>query len=113
VIRKKGKIKSGPASAQNAAPVDASTPRLFKNAAEKTHYKQVREQAKEDPKVKELLDELNSKPEGSDARKEAAHAFYKGLFNKMRELDPSQSEYIDAMERASHRRVDDGKGIVE
>lgn len=104
--------KKTPVAAEVTAPSIAA-PVLFKTANDKTEYKKVREQAKADPHVAALLNEMNAAPEGSDARKSAAHAFYKALHKKMRELDPSQTETIDAMERASLRRVDQGKPIVE
>jgi len=91
---------------ENETPV-SMVPDPADEAAEKAKYKTVRSQALEDSRILKLQDKSDSATTASE-QKTASKAYYKALFNKMRELDPSLKERIDRMESATIKRIDEG-----
>ncbi len=78
---------------------------------DKARYLKIKREAAADPGVLELSAKLNATAPGS-AYKKAARAYSNALFSKMREIDPSQTEWVNRMEAATVRRIDAGKAFV-
>jgi len=78
---------------------------------DKARYQKVRRQAASDASVAEMGAKLNAMPAG-EAQRKAARAYSSALFSKMRQIDPSQTEWFNRMEAATQRRIDAGKPFV-
>lgn len=83
-----------PAPAVKETPAPAPTDPF---ETERQRYKEVRRQALEDPQVRELQDKVDSALD-EQAHKEAGKNYYKALFGKIRQIDPSLTERADALE---------------
>lgn len=82
-----------PARKNSAAPV-ASIEALD---AERERFQAAREKALQDPGVRELQDKADTALE-EEPHRAALKAYYKALYGKIRELDPSLKERADALE---------------
>ncbi len=67
-------------------------------------YQEVKQKALQDKHVQELQEKADNASDGDEQRK-ASEKYYKALFNKMRNLDPSLKDRIDRTEAATLRRV--------
>jgi len=74
-------------------------------------YLKAKAEAARDPQVKALALKLESAQPGEEY-KEAARNYTKALFSKIREVDSSQNDWIERLEAATLRRIDEGKAIV-
>ena len=94
----KGPVKKGGPTSTDAAGLDDGT--KFKNAKAK---------ALEDAKVVELKSKADGEVDEAAAAKAAA-AYNRALFQKIREVDPSVSDYATKVEQALTKRVSAEKG---
>ena len=83
-------------------PPEASTP----EAQEKWKYDEARKKAGEDEEVQRLKAKADTATDEAEGRR-ALRTYNKALFNKMRTLDPSIKERIDAMEAGVMKRLAD------
>lgn len=65
--------------------------------------------AMEDPTIKELKSKSDSEVNEDEAQKAVA-AYNRALFKKIREIDPSVSEYADKVEQSMTKRIGAEKG---
>ena len=73
-------------------------------AKDRARYHEIKAQVLQDPEVKALKEKADNA--GTDAEQRAAEkTFDKALFKKMRTLDPSISEYIDRVEKATMKQI--------
>lgn len=73
-------------------------------AKDKARYHEIKAQALTDPEIKALKDKADNA--STDAEQRAAEKnFDKALFKKMRTLDPSISDYIDRIEKATMKQI--------
>jgi hypothetical protein len=93
-----------PSEQQEAPTVETKSP-LEIEAEESSHFQAAKAKALKDPHVQELQDKADAAT-GDDV-KPASRRYYKALYEKMREIDPSVKDRIDRTEAASLRRVDD------
>ena len=89
----KGSAKKGKAAPVVASDVDDAT--RFKNAKTK---------AQEDAHIKELRSKADSEVNEADAHK-ALVSYNRALFQKIREIDPSVSDYASMVEQAMTKRL--------
>jgi hypothetical protein len=73
-------------------------------AAERTKFSDAKTKALEDGEVQELKLKADTAPSEEEARK-AMRTYNKALFRKMRSIDPSIKDRIDATEAAIMRRL--------
>ena len=76
-----------------------------RDAQERVQFNEVKSKALEDDKIlalKEKMDTANSAEEQASASK----VFYKALYGKMRELDPSLKDRIDRMQALTTKRLE-------
>jgi len=92
-----------PAPAEEQPAIETKSP-LEEDAEESSKFRDAKAKAVDDQAVKDLEDKADSAT-GDDA-KGAMKAYYKALYDKMREIDPSIKDRIDRTEAASMRRVD-------
>jgi len=74
---------------------------------EKARYREIKAVALEDKEIKALKEKADAATSDDDM-KATSKAYYKTLFKKMRALDPSLSDHIDRMEKATMRKLDGG-----
>jgi outer membrane biosynthesis protein TonB len=65
--------------------------------------------AMEDPAIKDLKTKADSEVDEAEAQK-ALSAYNRALFRKIREIDPSVSEYVDRVEQSMTKRIGAEKG---
>lgn len=98
------KQKSGKGSRTTAKkatpPPDLTTP----EAQEKWKYDEARTKASEDQEVRALKEKADTAPNEDEGRR-ALRAYNKALFDKMRRIDPTIKERIDAMEAGVMKRL--------
>jgi hypothetical protein len=98
------KQKSGKGSRATAKratpPPDLTTP----EAQEKWKYDEARTKASEDQEVRTLKEKADASPNEDEGRR-ALRAYNKALFDKMRRIDPTIKERIDAMEAGVMKRL--------
>lgn len=87
-------------AAKATPPAELTTP----EAQEKWKYDETRKKALEDEEVRKLKEKANTAPNEEEGRR-ALRAYNKALFNKMRSLDPSIKDRIDAMEAGVMKRL--------
>ncbi len=75
-------------------------------AKDKARYHEIKAQALEDSDIKALKDKADNAT-GDDERT-AEKAYNKALFKKLHTIDPSISDYIDRMEKATMKRIGGG-----
>jgi len=85
------------------APAETKSP-LEQEAAEASQFQAAKAKALADKRVQELQAAADSAT-GDDA-KTASRRYYKALFSKMREIDPSVTDRINRTEAATLRRVE-------
>jgi hypothetical protein len=90
--------------AAQAPQVPSASAIAAQEAQEKARYRQVRAKALEDPNVLSLQDKADTAP-NEDEQKAASKSYYKALFDKMREIEPSLKDRIDRTEAATLRRI--------
>lgn len=73
------------------------------DADEETHYEAVKEEAKTDPRIRELKEKADSAVDDEAARA-ATIAYYRALFQRIRETDKSLTERANLAEEAILRR---------
>jgi hypothetical protein len=83
--------------------VETKSP-LEEEADQTTHFQAAKAKALQDEHVQELQAKADAAT-GDDA-KPALRRYYKALYDKMREIDPSVKDRIDRTEAASLRRVE-------
>ncbi len=74
-------------------------------------YQKVRKEAAADPAIAAMAEKLDALPVG-EAQQAASREYTKALFNKMREIDQSQTDWFNRLEAATLRRIDAGKPFV-
>jgi len=82
------------------------------NGELETRYRQIREQAGNDPHVAALRQKLETAPEGGPY-KAAAHQYIKALFSRIRAIDPDLGQAVSRKEGAYNRRIDLGKPLAD
>ena len=87
-------------AAKAPPPAELTTP----EAQEKWKYDETRKKALEDEEVRKLKEKADTAPNEEEGRR-ALRAYNKALFNKMRSLDPSIKDRIDAMEAGVMKRL--------
>ncbi len=93
-----GKPQATPA----ATPVFAAG--LDEEAITKARYRAVKNQALQDKKILALQDKADAARD-EDSQRSLTKAYYRALFDKMRELDPSLKSHIDGVEAATMKRL--------
>jgi len=83
-------------------PPDLGSP----EAQEKWKYDEAHKRALEDPDVQALKQKADGVTDPEDGRR-ALRAYNKALFNKMRSIDPSVKERVDAIEAGVMKRLGD------
>jgi hypothetical protein len=94
------KPKSGKGGAKKGAPADTDPSALDDG----TKFKNAKAKAQEDPHVQELKNKADSEVNESEAQKALVN-YNRALFQKIREIDPSVSDYAGKVEQALSRRV--------
>jgi hypothetical protein len=84
--------------------VETKTPQE-EEAEVSAHFQAAKTKALEDQHIQDLQNAADS-ASGDDA-KTAMRRYYKALYDKMRDIDPSIKDRIDRTEAASLRRVDE------
>ena len=91
-------------------PAASATPKQLsledQDAKDKARFHELKAKALEDKEIKALRDKADSAT--GDAGREAERAYDKALFKKVRELDPSISDYVDRLEKFTMKRLDGG-----
>jgi hypothetical protein len=77
-------------------------------AKDKARYHEIKAQALEDKEIKALKEKADNAT-SDDAEHEAELQYNKALFRKLRAMDPSISDYIDRMEKATMKRIGGGE----
>lgn len=93
----------GPNGEHTTAPIA----NIENQTQERARYREIKAVALDDKEIKSLKEKADAATSDEDQRA-ASKAYYKALFNKMRTLDGSLSDYIDHMEKATYRRLDGG-----
>jgi len=75
-------------------------------AKDKARYHEIKAKALEDSDLKALKEKADNAT--GDDEIPAEKAYNKALFKKLREIDPSISDYIDRMEKATMKRIGGG-----
>jgi hypothetical protein len=88
---------------QPAAPTVETNP-VEEEAQETIHFQAAKTKALEDKHVQELQAKADAAT--GDEAKTALRKYYKALYGKMREIDPSVKDRIDRTEAAALRRVE-------
>jgi hypothetical protein len=86
-----------------APPADVPNPQEVV-AEETTHFQAAKAKALQDPNVQDL--QSKSDAATGDDEKAATRRYYKALYEKMREIDPTIKDRIDRTEAASMRRLE-------
>ena len=86
-----------------APTVETKTP-AEEEAETSAHFQAAKTKALQDPHIQDLQNAADSAT-GDDA-KAAMRRYYKALYEKMRDIDPSISDRIDRTEAATMRRVE-------
>lgn len=71
----------------------------------KARYKELKAQILQDKDIQALKAKADAAT-SDDAQRDAAKAYYKALFKKMRAADPSIGDYLNRMEKAMMKRLD-------
>ena len=79
-------------------------------AQEKARYRSVKAKALEDPRIQQLHDRADNAATNAEEQT-ASTEYYRALFDKMREIEPSLKERIDRMEAATLRRLERNKAV--
>ncbi len=85
------------------ADVEAPTP-AKSDAEVESHYEAVKEEAKADPRILELKEKSDSATGDAEGR-EASIAYYRALFQRIRDTDKSLTERANLAEEAILRRL--------
>ena len=93
-----------PAADKTAAPVVETKSPLEVEAEETSHVQAAKAKALQDKHVQELQAAADSAT--GDQVKTTSRRYYKALFEKMREIDPSVKDRIDRTEAATLRRLE-------
>jgi hypothetical protein len=83
--------------------VETKTPQE-EEAEESNHFQAAKAKALQDPRIQDLQSKSDSAT--GDAAKAAMRRYYKALYDKMREIDPTVKDRIDRTEAATMRRVE-------
>jgi len=94
----------GPNEQQPTAPTVQTKSPVEAEAEETTHFLAAKAKALQDEHVKEL--QAKADEASGDNAKTASRRYYKALYGKMREIDPSLNDRIDRTEAAALRRVE-------
>jgi hypothetical protein len=99
-------VPTGPGDTgdQQTAPVVETKSPVEIEAEETAHFQAAKKKALEDQHVQELQAKADSAM--GDEAKAASKRYYKALYDKMREVDPSVKDRIDRTEAATLKRVD-------
>ena len=93
-----------PAGDKSAASAAETKSPIEQEAEETNHFQLAKAKALEDKHVQDLQAAADSAT-GDDV-KTASRRYYKALFGKMREIDPSLTDRIDRTQAAALRRVE-------
>jgi hypothetical protein len=93
-----------PAPNETTAPAVETESPLEIEANETKHFEAAKTKALADPHIQDLQSQSDSAT-GDDA-KAASRRYYKALYQKMREIDPSVKDRINRTEAATMRRVE-------
>lgn len=96
-------VPSGTEQQQVAPTVETKSPVEIEQEESK-RFQAAKEKALTDPHVKELQDAADNAT--GDDMKAASRRYFKALYGKMREIDPSVKDRIDRTEAAALRRAD-------
>ena len=94
----------GTSSDQQIAPTVETKSPVEIEAEQTSHFQAAKAKALEDQRVQELQARADSAM-GDDA-KAATRRYYKALYEKMREIDPTVKDRIDRTEAATMRRLE-------
>ncbi len=98
----------------STSPAASATPKQLsledQEAKDRARYHELKAKALEDDGIKALKDKADNAA-GDDT--EAEKAYNKALFKKLRSMDPSISDYIDRMEKATIKRIGGGAGVSQ
>ena len=90
-------------------PAVAKTPRPLsvedQEAHDKARFTELKAQAVQDPAIKVLRDKATTST--GAAGRDAEKAYEKALFDKVRSMDPSISDYVDRLEKYALKRLED------
>lgn len=93
------------------APAASAAPKVLsvedQEAKDRARFHELKAQALEDPAIKALREKADTTT--GDAGREAMRAYDKALFDKVRKMDPSISDYVDRLEKATMSRLDGEK----
>jgi hypothetical protein len=101
--RKPGKGKQAPAATNATAPTEAA-PEVDPEVKEKAHFEAAKAKASEDAQIKSLKAKADSATTEEES-KTALRNYNKALFQKIKKIDPSVSEWSDRMEAAILKRL--------
>ena len=93
-----------PTEEKSAGPVAESRSPLEVEATEASHFQAAKAKALADKRVQELQAAADTAT--GDEAKTASRRYYKALFSKMREIDPTVTDRINRTEAAALRRVE-------
>lgn len=96
-------VPGGPPEQQEAPLVETKSP-VEEEAEESSRFQAAKAKALQDTRVREL----QAKADGAtgDDAKAASRRYYRALYEKMREIDPTVKDRIDRTEAATMRRVE-------
>jgi hypothetical protein len=91
-------------------PVRAATPRPIsiedQEAKDKARFNELKAQALQDPAIKALREKADTT--AGEAGREAERTYDKALFDKVKQMDPSISDYVDRLEKYAMKRLEGG-----
>jgi hypothetical protein len=93
-----------PAASKKAVPNAAASNPVPSDADEEERYEAIKAEAKADPRIRDLKEKADSAV-GDDAARNAAIAYYRALFQRIRETDKTLTERADLAEEAMMRRL--------
>ena len=98
---------TGATAPENAQPktIGGGISSAEEDAKEHAHFQQIKAQALEDKKIRDLQDKADN-AQNDDEQRKASKEYYKALYGKMRKLDPSLKEHIDRVENVTIKRLD-------
>jgi hypothetical protein len=94
-----------PKAVREAFPAAKTTGTHENEANERTLYRDTRARALKDKHVFALQSKADSASD-PDAQIKATRDYYKALYERMRQINPSMKDRIDRTERAALRRLD-------
>jgi hypothetical protein len=98
-----------PKSTKGAMKSSTSAPASTAGSDERTKFRSAKARALEDPQLKELRSKADGEVNEAEAHK-ALMNYNRALFQKIREVDPSVSDYSGRVEQSMTKRINAEKG---